>query len=132
MKLLIKQGWWGALLLLLVATPGFSAMTRNLDATKARDLVATEKQLYILDVRTPQEFAQVRLADAQLIPIDSLLKRIGELPKDRPILVYCAVGQRSSQVSSYLTQAGYPDIYNLTGGIWGWELRGYPVIKGLP
>lgn len=132
MKLFVKRVCWSVLLILLIASPGFSAMSNNLDATKARGLVDAEKDLFILDVRTPQEFSQVRLAGAQLIPIDKLLARIDELPKDRPILVYCAVGQRSSQVSNYLARAGYPAVYNLVGGIWAWELRGYPVNKGLP
>ena len=85
-----------------------------------------------LDVRTPGEFMQLRLDGAHLIPIDQLLRRIGELPKDRPILVYCAVGSRSSQVAGYLAQQGYSEVYNLYGGISAWQLRGYPVLQGAP
>jgi phage shock protein E len=72
------------------------------------------------------------LEGARLIPIDQLTRRIAELPKDRPILVYCAVGSRSAQVVNYLARQGYPEIYNLDGGIFAWAQGGYPVLKGGP
>jgi len=89
-------------------------------------------QIILLDVRTPGEYRQVRLQGARLIPIDQLMQRLGELPKDRPILVYCTVGARSSQVLRYLAGQGYPEVYNLYGGLSAWQLRGLPVLKGAP
>lgn len=112
--------------------PAEASMVQNVNAQTARQLLAQKPNLFLLDVRTPQEYFQVRLDKAVLIPIDQLTRRLDEIPRDRPVLVYCAVGSRSSQVAGYLARLGYPEVYNLYGGIWGWQLRGYPVLKGAP
>lgn len=119
-------------LLLACATVTLASVPQNLSAVQAREMLEKNDQVYLLDVRTFQEYSQVRLAGATLIPIDQLLRRIAELPKNRPILVYCAVGSRSTQVMNYLAKIGYGPVYNLNGGIWAWQLRGYPVLKGGP
>lgn len=122
-----------ALLLLLVGVgPVLASIPQNLSASQARELIKQDSQVFLLDVRTFPEYQQVRMKDATLIPIGQLLRRIAELPKDRPILVYCAVGSRSTQVVNYLAKNGYGPVYNLSGGIWAWQLRGYPVLKGGP
>lgn len=118
-----------AVLLATVASAQAGKAT-NINASRAFELVKKEKNLYILDVRTSQEFFQARLEDARLIPIDKLQGRVGELPEDRPILVYCAVGSRSGTVARYLARIGFDDVYNLYGGIYAWQLRRYPVLKG--
>ncbi len=117
---------------LLVPITGHTAPSQNISAAQARDLLRADPGIFLLDVRTAQEYQQVRLENARLVPIDQLLKRLSELPKDRPILVYCAVGSRSSQVGNYLARLGYPKVYNLYGGIYAWKLRGYPVLQGPP
>ncbi|RMF46699.1 MAG: rhodanese-like domain-containing protein [Deltaproteobacteria bacterium] len=119
-------------LLLLTATSSLAATARNIDARDARLLLQQKPDLFLLDVRTPQEYFEIRIDGSTLIPIDQVVRRIREIPRDRPILVYCAVGSRSSQVAGYLARIGYPEVYNLYGGIWGWQLRGYPVLKGAP
>ena len=126
--------WSGSALLLalLTSAPAWAAPVRNLSASAASTLLKEQSQVFLLDVRTPGEYFQVRIPGAQLIPIDQLLGRLAELPKDRPILVYCAVGARSAQVSAYLAQQGYPEIYNLSGGIAAWQLRGFPTLQGPP
>jgi len=121
-----------AMFLLLLGTPLWAGQALQVSADQARQLIGNKENLFLLDVRTRQEYAEVRMADARLIPINELVARIGEIPRERPIMVYCAVGSRSSQVANYLARAGYPEVYNLNGGIWGWQLRGYPVLKGMP
>jgi rhodanese-related sulfurtransferase len=122
------------ILLLLVVLPVSvdAAVARNLSPQEAFNLVEQRSDLYLLDVRTPGEFQQTRLEGAHLIPIDQFVKRLSEVPKDRPILVYCAVGSRSAQVVNYLARQGYTEIYNLYGGIYSWQQTGYPVLKGGP
>ena len=122
------------ILLLLVLLPVYvnAAVSRNLSPQEAFNLVEQRSNLYLLDVRTLGEFQQIRLEGAQLIPIDQFVKRLAEVPKDRPILVYCAVGSRSAQVANYLARQGYTEIYNLYGGIYSWHQAGYPVLKGGP
>ena len=62
-----------------------------------------------------------------LMPIDTIEKRINEIPKKRTIVVYCAVGSRSRAVSQALSSRGYPDVYNMKDGIVGWSRNGFPV-----
>lgn len=120
--------------LLLVVLPAYSdaAVARNLTPTEAFSLRGERNDLYLLDVRTLGEYQQARLEGARLIPIGQFAKRLKEVPKDRPILVYCAVGSRSAQVVNYLARQGYPEIYNLYGGIYAWAQKGYPVLRGGP
>ena len=120
-------------ILALLLTAGLfsvaEAAVQNLSADDARKLLQSRSDIYLLDVRTAGEYFQVRLEGARLIPIDQLQRRINEVPK-APVLVYCAVGSRSSAVADYLLRLGYPEVYNLYGGIWAWQLRGYPILKG--
>jgi rhodanese-related sulfurtransferase len=120
------------LLLSCLASSAAAGLARDLSVPEATDLLRKDSRVYLLDVRTPGEYRQVRLDGAHLIPIDQLLSRVGELPRDRPILVYCTVGARSSQVFRYLAAQGYPEVYNLSGGLSAWQLRGLPVLKGVP
>lgn len=119
-------------LFLLAGTSSLWAAASNISAAEAQELLRRPAAPYLLDVRTSGEYLQVRLPGATLIPIDQFVARIGEVPRNRPVLVYCAVGSRSSQVADYLVRQGYSDVYNLTGGIMSWQLRGFPVLKGAP
>lgn len=119
-------------LLLFVGAPALAAVASNIAPLAAIKLLKERRGVYLLDVRTPGEYQQLRLANAHLIPIDQVMQRIGEIPKDRPVVVYCAVGSRSAQVFNYLARRGYREVYNLEGGIYAWAQNGYPVLKGRP
>jgi rhodanese-related sulfurtransferase len=121
-----------AVLLLVLTGLAAATVARNIAPQEAVTLIKQRQGLYLLDVRTPQEYRQARLAGAHLIPIDQVMQRLGELPTDRPILVYCAVGSRSAQVFNYLARRGYAEVYNLDGGITAWAQRGYPILQGQP
>ena len=120
------------LLLILLPVYANAAVARNLSSQEAYAMVGQRGDLFLLDVRTPGEYQQARLDGARLIPIDQFAKRLAEVPKDRPVLVYCAVGSRSAQVVNYLARQGYPEIYNLYGGIYAWAQKGLPVLQGGP
>ncbi|MDY3558755.1 FAD-dependent oxidoreductase [Gemmata sp. JC673] len=75
---------------------------------------AADKPL-LLDVRTPTEFASGHIPDALNIPVDDLRRRLVELPKDRPVVAYCQVGQRGYLATRILMQAGFA-VSNLGGG----------------
>ena len=122
----------GIAAMLLCGGLAAAAVARSIAPDAAQALIKERGNVYLLDVRTPDEYRQFRLADAHLIPIDQVTQRLGELPTDRPILVYCAVGSRSAQVFNYLARRGYGEVYNLDGGIYAWAQRGYPVLKGRP
>lgn len=76
---------------------------------------STEIDRLILDVRTPEEFAKGHWPAAINIPVDELRGRLGEIPRQRPVAVYCQVGQRGYLATRILMQAGY-DVANIGGG----------------
>jgi phage shock protein E len=120
------------LLLFLLPVYANAAVARNVSPQEAFTLVGERGDLFLLDVRTLGEYQEARLDGARLIPIDQFAKRLAEVPKDRPILVYCAVGSRSAQVVNYLARHGFSEIYNLYGGIYAWSQKGLPVLHGGP
>jgi len=84
----------------------------------------------ILDVREVAEFRQVRVEGSLFIPMSQIGVRLDEVPKDRPILVICASGSRSTGVTNHLLRSGWTDVGNIAGGIDGWERLGLPVRRG--
>lgn len=70
----------------------------------------------VLDVRTPEEVRMGSISGMVNIPIDSLRDRIQELPKNKKIVVYCRVGLRGYIAARILSQNGFKDVYNLSGG----------------
>lgn len=72
--------------------------------------------IYIIDVRTSGEFEFAHIEGAINIPVDDLRSRLSEVPKDKKIILYCAVGLRGYLGSRILHQNGYTDVYNLSGG----------------
>ncbi len=82
--------------------------------------------LFLLDVRTPQEYSQDgHVAGSILIPLDELGARTAELPTDQPIACICRSGNRSSQACGFLADQGY-ETMNVVGGMNAWKAAGYP------
>ena len=68
-----------------------------------------------------------RIAGSQHIPLNHLTERLGEVPRNRPVLVYCAGGYRSSIAASLLQRAGITRVSEIAGGITAWEAANLPV-----
>ena len=117
------------LLAALVASPCLAAGPRNVSSLQAQGLLAGNKKIVLLDVRTPEEFRQGRLHGALLIPVSELEKRVGEIPRDRPLLVYCAVGARSAPAAAFLASHGFREVYQISDGLVGWYKNGLPIEK---
>ncbi|KXA98638.1 hypothetical protein AKJ39_01380 [candidate division MSBL1 archaeon SCGC-AAA259J03] len=101
----------------------------NIGPTKAKGLIASKDPI-VLDVRTPDEFEDGHVPGAVLVPVDELKgSTVLEIPKDEEVLCYCRSGHRSSWAAEYLSQRGYVQAYNLSGGILAWENRGYKVVE---
>lgn len=100
---------------------------RNLSPAEALSLVQSGN-FYVLDVRNAEELASGCLPGAHTIPLGQLRQRLSEIPRG-PILVYCASGMRSRRAASLLSQAGYEEIVNLSGGFFGWSQQGLPVTR---
>ncbi|HIQ25430.1 MAG TPA: rhodanese-like domain-containing protein [Persephonella sp.] len=95
---------------------------------EAYNLIQKEKKdIFILDVRTPQEVkVDGKIKGAVLIPLYELSKKINQIPKDKNIIVYCRSGNRSISASRFLSSLGYK-VYNLNGGINAWKEKGFPI-----
>ena len=74
-----------------------------------------ESGAFIVDVRTPDEFRDGAYPGAKNIPLGDLGTRMGEIPKDKPVILYCASGARSSSAARAMKQAGYADVTNAGG-----------------
>lgn len=80
----------------------------------------------LIDVRTPQEFAEGHIAGSVNIPFDQISFRLDEIPTDMPVVVYCRSGNRSAIAARTLVENDYSQVYDM-GGILSWTNAGYPV-----
>jgi rhodanese-related sulfurtransferase len=87
---------------------------------------ATENAI-LLDVRTPEELAGGKIANAQnIVWDDSFANKLSDL-EHKPIFIYCGSGIRSAKAAAVLKEKGYTDIYELDGGMKAWKAAGMPV-----
>lgn len=84
---------------------------------------------YLLDVRTPEEFAEGRVPGAKNVPVRELEARLAEIPKDRPVVVYCRSGGRAALAGRLLRERGYANVQEMTGSMNAWEAAQLPVEK---
>lgn len=119
--------------------PGHTAVQTPIpvDAAPATDISPEQaKQMLdagdaeLVDVRETWEWMTARIPGATLIPMSELPQRLGEIPSDRSVIVYCAVGQRSGTVVEALRQGGHQRAFNIAGGIVAWMNGQYPVEAG--
>ena len=110
-----------ALLLAGCAAPAEGGSYRQINMDEAITMMEEESGYIILDVRTPEEFADKHIPGAVNIPNETIgTVEIPELPnKDQLILVYCRSGNRSKQASEKLVALGYTNIVEF-GGINDW------------
>jgi hydroxyacylglutathione hydrolase len=87
----------------------------------------SERDLLVLDVRQPGEWQSGHVPDAQHLPGSKLTEQIEEVPRDRPVAVYCGSGYRSSVATSVLKANGYEQVFNVLGGFSAWRACGLPV-----
>jgi NADPH-dependent 2,4-dienoyl-CoA reductase/sulfur reductase-like enzyme/peroxiredoxin family protein/rhodanese-related sulfurtransferase/TusA-related sulfurtransferase len=94
---------------------------------EVRDMKAEE--VFLLDTRTPEEFALGTIRGAVNIPVDDLRERLSEVPRDKRIVVFCAVGLRGYLAQRVLLGRGYKDVVNLSGGYRTYELATQPIVN---
>jgi len=117
--------------------PGRHAVAQEVEAPAAPEVSVEEAwtllqkgEAQLIDVREMWEWAQLRIPGARLIPKGEVLRRLHELNPSRTIIVQCASGQRSAEVTQLLRQRGYERVYNLAGGIIAWMNQRLPVEFG--
>lgn len=87
--------------------------------------------VHVVDVRQPAEMQESlgRIDGALIIPLNELRGRLGELPRDKPIVAVCHAGMRSGQASVILRSSGFDRVANMRGGMLLWTQLGLPVVK---
>jgi hydroxyacylglutathione hydrolase len=105
----------------LEARPDLVAFTERLSVQFAAELLASSEPPLTIDVRAPRERAQKHIEQSMSMPLNHLVENLRTLPSDRPLLVYCAGGYRSSIAASLLKRAGFVSVGEIAGGIAAWE-----------
>ena len=94
-------------------------------------LLHEQGEAVVLDVRGSNEYREGHVPGALHIPLGYLEERIDEVPQDRPLLVHCLSGFRSSIATSILHAHGRTGTMNLTGGWQAWSAAGNPIERGV-
>lgn len=100
-----------------------------LDAKAFNKMLEDNDEIQLIDVRTPEEFQSGHIVNANNINIydSNFENEISKLDKEKPVLVYCRSGGRSSTASNRLKDLGYKFVYDLEGGITSWNDNNYEV-----
>lgn len=103
---------------------------RSISPVEAKKLIDSRHDLVILDVRTPDELKKEGgIQGAVLVPLMAVMQNKLTVPKEKPILLVCAVGGRSYAAGQMLVRYGYQEVYNLSGGLDAWKKSGLPVVR---
>jgi len=99
----------------------------NVNVFQAKQMIESNPNLVILDVRTLEEYKEGHIEDTILIPVSELESRLDELDPEEEVLVYCRSGVRSATASQILVDNGFSSVYNMLEGIIAWVNEGYIV-----
>ncbi len=96
---------------------------REISYRELKELIKTNTEIEIVDIRSPQEYAENKIRFAINIPLYDLKKEASKLLKDKnkTIILYCQHGSRSKKAYEILENQGYTNLYSLRGGIEGIE-----------
>ncbi len=100
---------------------------RTIGPAAAKQLIDSRRDLLLVDIRNPDELEQGYIQGSTLIPLWEIVKGRKSLPRDRAILLICAVGGRSLALGRLMSRYGWPEVYNLKGGIAAWKEAGLPL-----
>ena len=117
--------------LALVACGGTTQVIDRVDAATAQTLIGRSATV-LLDIRTPEEFAETRIAGSVNINFyaPDFADQIGELDRNAAYVVYCRSGNRSAQAMDVFRQLDFAEVHEIDGGIVAWVGAGLPVIGG--
>jgi rhodanese-related sulfurtransferase len=102
----------------------------SVSPAEARRLVSEGASLF--DVREREEWDEVHVDGASLIPLDDLGEHLDEIPRKTDVILMCRSGRRSGIAQQTLRNAGFERVANLVGGIIAWEEDGLPVVRSNP
>ncbi len=122
-----------AALIVVLGLLGYVSLVGSKGSVNA--LGATEminrRDALVVDIRSMNDFAKGHIINAVNIPVNDLKKQIGSLDKYRgkPVIVACRSGNQSQLAARQLRQAGFDEVYNLSGGMIGWQAANLPTTK---
>ena len=87
----------------------------------ALQAIREHPSVFLVDIRTPREWQGGRIPGAVLIPLHELGQRLGEIPRDRHVILYCRTASRTRRGLNILRDAGFPSVRHLRGGILAWD-----------
>ncbi len=103
------------------------------DVDVVRETLDKKTNITLVDVRTPEEYAEGYIAGSVLVPLQDLQgaqEQLGKIPdKEKTLYVHCKRGVRGAQAVDILRSLGYKDVHNVTGGIEAWTEKGFPTVK---
>lgn len=125
------------LIFVLLALSGFSCGTPDVQAQSKLNpsdfeaLLAKDKTIQLVDVRTPEEFAAGHIDGARLMDFydSGFAAQLGKLDKSKPVAVYCAAGGRSGSAAEQLNKMGFKKVYDLAGGMRAWRSAGKKTVQ---
>lgn len=119
--------WIGLLVAACSTTSG--QKVEQISSKELSDML-DDRDVQLIDVRTPEEVSYGKIAGARHIDFydPQFVSEINKLDKEKPVVVYCAVGGRSAQAATSLEKLGFEQVHDLSGGIRGWKKEGYPVV----
>lgn len=97
-------------------------MIKEISASELKQMLDSDGDTQLIDVRQPDEYAFAKIPGSKLIPLGEIVKRMGELDRSRPAVLQCKMGGRSMKAIDALRAAGYDgELINLRGGITAWS-----------
>jgi phage shock protein E len=126
----MKRRIFGLLLASLVSAGALAAEPALVQISQEALLERQQKgddATYVLDVRSPEEYASGHVPGAVNIPYDQVASRMAEVPKDKDVVLYCKSGRRAGIAAETLAGQGYTRLQHLEGDIVAWVAKGRPV-----
>ena len=126
----MKRRIFGLLLASLVSAGALAAEPALVQMSQEALLERQQKGdegAYVLDVRSPEEYASGHVPGAVNIPYDQIAARMAEVPKDKDVVLYCKSGRRAGIAAEVLAGQGYTRLQHLEGDIVAWVDKGRPV-----
>jgi rhodanese-related sulfurtransferase len=103
---------------------------KTITPVELQKILIVQPSVSVVDVRTPVEFAEVHVPQAQSIPLDELRPESLPLAKDQPVYLLCRSGQRATKAAEKLAKAGYVQPIVVEGGTLAWVAANLPVTRG--
>jgi rhodanese-related sulfurtransferase len=129
--LIMKNLLWLALLLSGLACTRNASAQKKIGPDEFEKMIKTDKTVQLIDVRTPEEYAAGHLEGARNFDYyaSDFGQKLSKLDKNKPVLVYCAVGGRSGSAAEQLNNMGFNNVVDLQGGIRAWTAKAKKVVQ---